>query len=116
MSGSTAYVLPGLRSPFSKIDRELSGLDALELSAPVIQQTVAGERGPGRERAREIDLVLWGAVIPSLSVSNWGREAWFDSGLDESVPAQSIVQACATSLAAATNSTSGTQLGSQNIS
>lgn len=97
------FVLPGLRSPFAKIDRDLGRLDALALSAPVIQQTVAGENGPGRDAAHEIDLVLWGAVIPTLAVSNWGREAWFDSGLDERVPAQGMVQACATSLAAATH-------------
>lgn len=99
----SAYVLPGLRSPFAKIDKELGPLDALALSAPVIQQTVAGDEGPGRDHAHEIDLVLWGSVIPSLRASNWGREAWFDSGLDPRVPAQSIVQACATSLAAATH-------------
>ncbi len=103
MTTPAVYVLPGLRSPFAKIDRELADLDALGLSVPVLQQTVAGDGGPGRERATEVDLVLWGAVIPSLSVSNWAREAWFDSGLDERVPAQSIVQACATSLAAATH-------------
>jgi len=105
------YVLPGLRSPFAKIDRELAALDALALSAPVIQQTVAGESGPGRERATEIDLVLWGAVIPTLAVSNWGREAWFDSGLDATVPAQGIVQACATSLAAATHAAGQVRAG-----
>jgi acetyl-CoA C-acetyltransferase len=103
MTSPHVYVLPGLRSPFAKIDKDLEALDALALSAPVIQQTVAGDSGPGRGRAGEIDLVLWGSVIPSLRVSNWGREAWFDSGLDEGVPAQGIVQACATSLAAATH-------------
>jgi acetyl-CoA C-acetyltransferase len=64
------FVLPGLRSPFCKIDRQLADLDALQLSTSVIQQTVAGE---------------------------------FDSGLDASAPSQSMVQACATSLAAATH-------------
>lgn len=103
MTTSDVYVLPGLRSPFARIDRELSELDALAMSAPVVQQTVAGESGPGRDRAGRIDLVLWGAVIPSLGVSNWGREVWFDSALDATVPAQGIVQACATSLAAATH-------------
>lgn len=102
MSAAPAFVLPGLRSPFAKIDRELSDLDALALSAPVIQQTVAGNGGPGREAAGKIDLVLWGAVIPTLAVSNWGREAWFESGLDARVPGLGVVQACATSLAAAT--------------
>ena len=103
MRDSAVYVLPGLRSPFAKVDRELGGYDALALSSPVIQQTVAGEAGPGRGRAGAIDLVIWGAVIPTLGVSNWGREVWFESGLDERVPAQGIVQACATSLAAATH-------------
>ena len=102
MSHPDLFVLPGLRSPFAKVDLDLAPFDALGLSAPVIQQTVAGESGPGRERAGSIDLVLWGAVIPSLSVSNWGREVWFESGLDERVPGQGIVQACATSIAAAT--------------
>jgi acetyl-CoA C-acetyltransferase len=97
------FVLPGLRSPFCKIDRELGRLDALELSAPVVQQTVAGESGLGRDRASEIDLVIWGSVIPTLAVSNWAREVWFDSGLAATVPGQGIVQACATSLAAATH-------------
>ena len=103
MSPVSAFVLPGLRSPFAKIDRELSRCDGLALSAPVIQQTVAGDGGPGRDGADRIDLFLWGAVIPSLTVSNWGREAWFDAGLEASVPAQGIVQACATSIAAATH-------------
>ena len=103
MNPGSAFVLPGLRSPFAKIDRELSRFDALALSAPVIQQTVAGDGGPGRNDAGRIDLFLWGAVIPSLTVSNWGREAWFDAGLEASVPAQGIVQACATSIAAATH-------------
>ena len=103
MNPGSAFVLPGLRSPFAKIDRELSRFDALALSAPVIQQTVAGDGGPGRNDAGRIDLFLWGAVIPSLTVSNWGREAWFDAGLEASVPAQGIVQACATSITAATH-------------
>lgn len=109
MNPRPAFVLPGLRTPFAKIDRELSGFDGLALSAPVIRQTVAGEGGPGRSAAGTIDLVLWGAVIPTLSVSNWGREVWLEAGLAPRVPAQGIVQACATSIAAATHA--GGQVG-----
>ncbi len=98
----TVYVLPGLRSPFARIDRELAEVDALKLSVPVLQQTVAGSNGTGEERSGDVDMVLWGAVIPNLRVSNWAREVWLDSGLDPHVPAQSVVQQCATSLAAAT--------------
>lgn len=96
-----AYVAPGLRSPFTKIDRELGDLDGLDLSAPVVQQSVVGERGPSE--SGEVDLVLWGSVIPDLEISNWGREVWLEAGLDPLVPAQGIVQACATSLAATTH-------------
>lgn len=106
-----AYVLPGLRSPFAKIDRELAELDAVEISVPVVQQTVAGDRGPGPDRSAAVDLVLWGAVIPSLSVSNWGREVWLDAGLEPRVPAQTVVQACGTSLAAATQAAGQVRVG-----
>jgi acetyl-CoA C-acetyltransferase len=105
------YLLPGLRSPFTRIDRELARYDALKLSVPVIQQTVAGPRGTGAERSGEVDMVLWGAVIPDLRISNWAREVWLDAGLDPHVPALSVVQQCATSLAAATQAAASIRSG-----
>ncbi len=112
---SEAYVAPGLRSPFCKIDRELSELDPVELSVPVVQQTVVGPTGPGPGRADRVDLVLWGSVIPSLTVSNWAREVWLDSGLAPTVPAQSIIQACGTSLAAATHAAGQVRTGKASL-
>ncbi len=97
------YVLPGLRSPFTKMDRGLEDLDALKLSVPVVQQTVVGSRGVGPDGVGGVDLVVWGTVIPTLAVSNWAREVWLDAGLDPQVPALTMVQQCATSIAAATH-------------
>jgi acetyl-CoA C-acetyltransferase len=105
------FLLPGLRSPFAKIDRQLGGLDALRLSVPVVQQTVAGARGPGLVGSGTVDLVLWGAVIPDLTVANWAREVWLDAGLDPHVPAQTVVEQCATSLAAATQAAAQVRTG-----
>ena len=102
MADTATYVVQGLRSPFARIDRELEAFDALELSVPVAQQTVVGDTGLGRGGDRQVDLVVWGSVIPSLAVANWGREVWLDAALDQSVSALTIVQQCATSLAAAT--------------
>lgn len=96
------FVLPGLRSPFCKIDRELGGYDALELSVPIVQQTVTGSRGLRTANRDALDLVLWGSVIPTLAISNWAREVWLEAGLDPHVPAQTVIQACGTSLAATT--------------
>jgi len=111
----STYILPGVRSPFTRMDRELADLNGLRLSVPVTQQTVVGETGLGRDNAGAVDLVLWGAVIPNLSVSNWGREVWLDSVLDPHVPAQSIVQACATSLAGATHAAGQAEAGRLDI-
>jgi len=105
------FVLAGLRSPFCKVDREHGRLDALQLSVPVVQQMVAGSHGPGKSRANEVDLVLWGSVIPTLAVSNWGREVWLDAGLDPRVPAQTVIQACGSSLAATTHAAAQIRTG-----
>lgn len=97
------FVLPSLRSPFTKMDRELADHDALRLSVPVVQQAVIGGRGVGPGRSNAVDLFVWGSVIPGLSVSNWGREVWLDAELDPHVSAVTLVQQCGTSLAAATH-------------
>jgi acetyl-CoA C-acetyltransferase len=101
-TSSEVFVLPALRSPFTKMDRELSELDALQLSVPTVQQSVVGRHGPGPGCDSAVDLVVWGAVIPSLAVSNWAREVWLDSGLDPHVSAVTLIQQCGTSLAGAT--------------
>ncbi|UCG74574.1 MAG: acetyl-CoA C-acyltransferase [Gemmatimonadota bacterium] len=111
MAELATYIVQGLRSPFARIDRELASYDALQLSVPVLQQTVVGDRGLGRGRDGEIDLMIWGSVIPNLSVSNWGREVWLDAKLDPAVPALTIVQQCASSLAAATHAAAQTRAG-----
>ena len=99
---SELFVVPSLRSPFVKADREFGALDALRLSVPVVQQSVIGPGGPGPQSASQVDLVVWGAVIPTLAFSNWGREVWLDTGLDPHVAAVTVVQQCGTSLAGAT--------------
>ncbi|MEJ2334380.1 MAG: acetyl-CoA C-acyltransferase [Gemmatimonadales bacterium] len=111
MADPATYIVQGLRSPFSRIDRELEAFDALQLSVPVAQQTVVGEIGLGIGGDRQVDLVVWGSVIPSLAVANWGREVWLDAALDQSVPALTIVQQCATSLAAATHAAAQARAG-----
>lgn len=101
-SHAEVFVLPALRSPFCRMDRELARHDPLELSTPVVQQSVIGSRGLGPGRAGAVDLFVWGAVVPSLTVGNWAREVWLEAGLDPHVPSVTIAQQCATSLAAAT--------------
>jgi acetyl-CoA C-acetyltransferase len=112
---SELFVLPSLRSPFVKMDRELGGLDALQLSVPVVQQSVIGRGGPGPRSASMVDLFVWGAVIPNLTLSNWGREVWLETGLDPHVAAVTVVQQCGTSLAGATHAAGQILAGSVHL-
>jgi acetyl-CoA C-acetyltransferase len=90
------YVASGVRSPFSKVDGALAAYDAIALSVPVAQAMVARLKPAARP-----DLAVWGSVIPSLGWSNIAREVWLDAKLDPTVPAYSVVLACATSVTAA---------------
>jgi acetyl-CoA C-acetyltransferase len=88
------FLCAGPRTPFAKMDGPLAHLDAVGVSVPVVR-AAAGAGSP--------DCVVWGTVIPSLGVSHIAREVWLDAGLDSHVPALTVVQQCATSLAAATH-------------
>ena len=89
------YLATGLRTPFGRGGGSLAAYDALTLSVPVVQE-MAKQLADQRP-----DLVLWGTVIPNLGWSNLAREIWMDAKLDATVPAYSVVLACATSMTAA---------------
>ena len=89
MTPSPTYLVPGLRTPFCKVDGPLKGFDAIQLSVPVAQ-AMAKVASP--------DLMIWGTVIPSLRWSNIAREVLMDAKLDATIPAFSTVQACSTSM------------------
>ena len=112
---SEVFVLPSLRSPFAKMDQELGEFDPLQLSVPVVQQSVVGRGGPGPGAEAGVDLFTWGAVIPSLTLSNWGREVWLEAGLDPHVAAATVIQQCGTSLAAATHAAGQILAGSVHL-
>src|SRR5258706_2881665 len=89
------WIVPGLRTPFARVDGALRKLDAAALSVPVVQAMTA-KLGAG-DRA---DLVVWGTVAPSLGWSNIAREVMAQAKLDLSTPAFSTVLACSTSMVA----------------
>ena len=96
--GPQIFVCAGPRTPFAKIDGPLASLDAVQVSVPVVRRAV-----DALQAGASPDLVVWGSVIPSLTVSHIAREVWLDADLDPYVPALTVVQQCATSLAGATH-------------
>ncbi len=93
---SDIFIAAGLRSPFAKADGALAAYDAIQLSVPVVQAMAARLQAGARA-----DFAVWGSVVPNLGWSNIAREIWLDAGLDATVPAWSVVLACASSLTAA---------------
>ncbi len=89
MTKTTTYLVPGLRTPFCKVDGPLKNFNALQMSVPVVQ-AMASVAKP--------DLMIWGTVIPGLGYSNIAREVQVDAKLDAATPAFSTVMACSTSM------------------
>lgn len=93
MSDRDFWLLQGVRTPFTKVDGQLSDEGAIEISIPVVQEMI--------EHIDDCpDMMVWGTVAPNLAYSNIAREVWVDSGLDPHVPSLSTVMACSTSMAA----------------
>ena len=91
----TTWLVSGLRTPFTRVDGALRGLDALEMSVPVAQ-AMAAQLGEGDRP----DFMVWGTVVPSLRWSNIAREILVQAKLDPATPAFSTVLACSTSMVA----------------
>ena len=92
-SDTKIWLISGKRTPFAKIDKELSKFDAIESSVPVVQaMTQQGKCLP--------DFMIWGTVAPNLGYSNIAREIWLDAKIDPTVASFSTVMACSTSMVA----------------
>ena len=89
MTKTTTYLVPGLRTPFCKVDGPLKGMDAIQMSVPVAQAMA---------KIAKPDLMIWGTVIPGTRWSNLAREVQMDAKLDAATPAFSTVMACSTSM------------------
>ena len=89
MTKATTYLVPGLRTPFCKVDGPLKSLDAIQMSVPVAQAMA---------KIAKPDLMIWGTVIPGMRWSNLAREVQIDAKLDATTPAFSTVMACSTSM------------------
>ena len=83
------YLVPGLRTPFCKVDGALKTYDAIQMSVPVAQAMA---------KIAKPDLMVWGTVIPGMRWSNIAREVQIDAKLDATTPAFSTVMACSTSM------------------
>jgi acetyl-CoA acyltransferase len=86
-------VVDGARTPFVKAGTAFKGMDALDLASIAAGELVVRT---GIDPA-EIDLSIFGTVIPSVSAPNLGREVVFRTGLPMDIPGTTVNLACASS-------------------
>src|SRR6478609_603173 len=92
-------IVSGLRTPFAKQGTAYKDLSALDLGKIVVAELL---QRTGLD-PHEVEQVVYGQVIPSLSVPNIAREIVLGTSMPRSVEAYSVARACATSYQATVN-------------
>ncbi len=91
--GRRTAIVAGLRTPFTKQGTAFRKMSALQLGSAVVgellQRTTIS--------AKEVERVVYGQAIPSLSAPNIAREVVLDTGMPRNTDAHTVSKACATS-------------------
>jgi acetyl-CoA acyltransferase len=109
--GGRVAIVDGCRTPFTKSGTAFQHMDALDLAAVAAAELVtrAGLEG------REIDLSIFGTVVPSLHAPNLGREVVFRCSLPEWIPGTTVNLACASSNRAITSAAEAILVGQASV-
>jgi len=92
-------IVAGLRTPFAKQSTAYRDLSALDLGKLVVAELL---QRTSIDPA-EIQQVVYGQVVPSLSAPNIAREIVLGTGMPRDIQAYSVSRACATSYQSAVN-------------
>jgi acetyl-CoA acyltransferase len=104
-------IVRGLRTPFVKAGSDFAKLTALDLGRMVVQELVQrAEIDPN-----EIDQVVFGQVIPTLTAPSIAREVVLAAGLPRKIEAFTVARACATSIQAMTTAANAIAVGEAEV-
>ncbi len=92
-NGKRVAIVDGLRTPFAKQGTAYAKMSALDLGATVVRELLERSALP----ADEVERVVYGQVVPSLTGPNIAREIVLDTGMRRDIDAFSVSRACATS-------------------
>jgi acetyl-CoA acyltransferase len=104
-------IVRGLRTPFVKAGSAFASLTALDLGRIVVQELVQrADLDP-----QEIDQLVFGQVIPTLTAPSIAREVVLAAGLPKGIEAFTVARACATSITAMTTAAQAIALGDTEV-
>jgi acetyl-CoA acyltransferase len=100
-----------LRTPFCKAGTDLRGLRAVDLGSECVKELVQrSEIDP-----KDVTVLVYGQVVPSVDWLNIAREVVLGSGLPKNVEAYSVSRACATSIQAMTDVAQAIMTGQHDV-
>src|SRR5271156_6678377 len=109
--GERIAVVAGLRTPFAKQGSAYGDVSALDLAKIVTSELLArSELDP-----KEIGLVVFGQVVPSIAAPNIAREVVLGTGMPKTIEAFSVSRACATSFQAMTSAAESMLAGQHSV-
>jgi acetyl-CoA acyltransferase len=109
--GERVAIVAGLRTPFSKAGTDLKRLRTVDLGSAVVKELVQrSEIDP-----KEIGLLVYGQVVPTVDWLNIAREVVIGAGLPRSIDAYSVSRACATSIQAMTDVAQAIEAGHHDV-
>ncbi|QQR91569.1 MAG: acetyl-CoA C-acyltransferase FadI [Myxococcales bacterium] len=100
-------IVAGLRTPFAKQSSAFKKLSALDLGKIVVTELLQRSALD----TKEIDQVVYGQVLPSISAPNIAREIVLGTAMPPTVEAYSVSRACATSYQSTVNVTESIMAG-----
>jgi acetyl-CoA acyltransferase len=92
-------IVGGLRTPFAKPGTAFAEMSALDLGKLVVRELLAR----AELDASEVELLVYGQVVPSVHAPNIAREIVLGTGMPKDIQAFSVSRACATSFQALTS-------------
>ena len=92
-------IVAGLRTPFAKAQTVYKDLSALDLGKTVVAELLQRSG----VSPSEVEQVVYGQVVPSLSAPNIAREIVLGTGMPKEIEAYSVSRACATSYQSTVN-------------
>jgi len=110
-NGRRVAVVAGLRTPFTRSGTTMRTATAEDLGRAVVSELIARTGLDGRE----LDLLVFGTVIPNVLAPNIAREVSLIPSLPKSVQAWSVSRACASANQAITDAADQITLGHADV-
>src|SRR5919204_646613 len=106
-NGRRVAIVAGLRTPFAKSGTILKSLSAQDLGRAVVAELVQRNNLDGKE----VDILVFGTVVPSVVAPNIAREVALLPMLPKGIPAVTVSRACASANQAITDAADQIALG-----